>query len=133
MKKILLACLFSINLFSFNTVNSCEVSLSNTEIRNPEFYIDFTRAVEKILISHGHTIVENNAEASLSSKNYITTGTNYFKLKQANIEIEVKLPSKTLVLHGMSKCFTVSCPASNYLKALKQALKELDQQVINCN
>lgn len=114
------------------TTQACEVSLSKTEIINSEFYIDFTIAVEKILTRHGYTIVPNEATTTFESQNYITTGTTYFRLQQANVKFELKTAKSTLSVQGLSNCITVSCPVKNYVKALKQALEKLDTQIADC-
>lgn len=111
---------------------ACEVQLKNTEIINSEFYIDFSKAVEKILTNHNYTITQEDTQITLTATNYITTSENYLRLKQANIKFEIKTPSETLVIHELSNCLTVSCPASNYVKALKKALKKLDSKLLNC-
>ena len=113
--------------------NPCSVNLKNTEIRNSEFYIDFTKVVENILIKHGYNISENEADYHFVAKNFITTGTTYFQLKQVNIEFAFSGEQVDLNLHELKNCMTVSCTSDRYLKALKGALKEFDQRLENCS
>lgn len=112
--------------------NSCSVNLKNTEIINSEFYINFTTVVENIFIKHGYIIDANNADFLFEAKNFITTGTNYFKLKQVNIEFSFSSKKTEILIHEIKNCFTVSCTADKYLKALKGALKKFDQNLKNC-
>jgi len=114
---------------------ACKYSIENAEISNPEFYINFTSYVEKIFGEHGFTKSENTNDAGyvFSSKNYITTGSNYFRLKQVNIEFKVVSNSSTINVKSLNNCFTVSCPASEYASAIKVALKKLNQRLPNCS
>lgn len=116
----------------FNLQAKCEVSLANTEINNQEFYVNFTKEVEKIFRRHGYDIVAAESQNHFTTKNYITTGTNYFRLKQVNIKFDFTQGNKILDIHVLKNCITVSCPLSSYLKALKSALKKLDHQLPNC-
>lgn len=130
-KKVLIL-FWILYLFSHSKVYSCDVSITGTEIINGEFYINFTTVVEKIFQSHGYTVSKSHASTQLTAKNFVTTGSNYLKLKQANVELIITTPKDKYTLKGISSCHTVSCPAYNYIKAIKKVLKKLDRQIVHC-
>ncbi len=136
MKKLspLILAIFFTLFFSTTAFSAaCTVKLQNTEIVNSEFYIDFTTVVENIFIQHGYHISTNNNERSLfQAKHFITTGTNYLKLKQVNIEFLFQGIHMNVKVHELKNCLTVSCASSHYLKALKNALKKFDKQLPSC-
>jgi hypothetical protein len=131
-KTFTLASIMFLNFF-LSPAKACEVTIANTEIINSEFYIDFTTVVENILQKHGYKVVQKNAKYQFEAKNYITTGTNYFRLKQANIDFIFEGINTNIKIHELKNCLTVSCTGSDYLKALKSALKKFDKQLTHCS
>ena len=132
-KSVLIHWILAVLAMSNNVQASpCKVALKNTEIINSEFYIDFTPSVEKIFQQHGYGVVPHGADYFFVTKNFITTGTNYFRLQQVHIEFTFTGPNFKKQFHEMKNCMTVSCTGSRYLEALKGTLKKFNQQLQNC-
>lgn len=114
---------------------SCTAHIEKAEIVNSEFYINFTQKIEHVLQEHGFDIVNSKdlAEFTFTSKDYITVGSNYFRLQQVNIDFNFNKNNKVdFAVHSLKNCLTVSCPASDYLKALKSSLKKFEQKLQRC-
>lgn len=121
---------------SFTNESNCSVFLEKAEIINSEFYINFEKVISEIFSKKGYVTSKDKKTSQFifKSHDYITVSSSFFKLQQVNLNLKMYKSDNVIhSSHALKNCFTVSCPANQYVKALNSSLKIFEKNLIHCS